>query len=292
MTTRLSPLAAPVLALLVSLPATTRAKEPCAPVPIFSTFPGARLDSCERSRFASVGISQWRDLEKRGGGVEHFKKEGESWYSIEILPKDANGRKPGKLEIQRNFENAVRAAKGTVLYIDQGGGSLFFRMVRDDGEWWGETGCGGGDAVSCNSILNRVVRVAAMEQSVVVKADQIAAGMAEDGKVAFYGLYFDTDQSVLKPESAPSLAEMARWLKDNPSAKVFIVGHTDMVGAVPHNLALSRDRAGAVVAALVKQHGIAADRLEPQGVGPFSPVRNNAGEAGRTRNRRVEMVLR
>jgi outer membrane protein OmpA-like peptidoglycan-associated protein len=292
MTTRLSPIAAPVLALLAALPAATRAKEPCAPVPIFSTFPGAKLDSCERSRFATVDIMRWKDLEKRGGGVDHLKKEGESWYSIELLPKDANGRKPGKVEIQRNFENAVLAAKGTILYVNQGGGRLFFRMVRDDGEWWGEAGCGGGDAVSCNSILNRVVRVAAMEQSVVVKADQIAAGMAEDGKVAFYGLYFDTDQSVLKPESAPSLAEMARWLKDNPSAKVFIVGHTDMVGAVPHNLALSRDRAGAVVAALVKQHGIAADRLEPQGVGPFSPVRNNAGEAGRTRNRRVEMVLR
>jgi hypothetical protein len=48
----------------------------------------------------------------------------------------------------------------------------------------------------------------------------------------------------------------------------------------------------AVVAALVKTHRIAADRLEVQGVGPFSPVRSNAGEAGRTRNRRVELVLR
>ena len=292
MTTSRSPIAAPLLALLVALPAAALAKEPCAPVPIFSAYPGAKLDVCDRSRFAAIDIMQWKDLAKRGGGVDRFKKEGESWHSIEMLPKDANGRKPGKLEIQRNFENAVRAAKGTVLYIDEGGGRLFFRMVRDDGEWWGESGCGGGDAVTCNSILNRVVRVAAMEQSVVVKADQIAAGMAEDGKVAFYGLYFDTDQSVLKPESAPSLAEMARWLKDNPSAKVFIVGHTDMVGAVAHNLALSRDRAGAVVTALVKQHGIAADRLEPQGVGPFTPVRNNAGEAGRTKNRRVELVLR
>ncbi len=209
-----------------------------------------------------------------------------------MLPRGADGKKPGKLEVRRNFENAVLAAKGTVLYVDEGGGRISFRLVRDDGEWWGNSGCGGSTGDQCNSIFNRVVRVAALQQSVVVKAGQIAAGMAEEGRVAFYGLYFDTDSAVLKAESAPSLAEMARWLGQNPTARVFIVGHTDMVGNVPHNLQLSRDRAGAVVAALVKTHGIAADRLEAQGVGPFSPVRNNSGEAGRTRNRRVELVLR
>lgn len=268
------------------------AKEPCEPVPLFSTFPGARLDACERATFASVDLARWRDPVRRKGGVEHFKMEGESWYSIEILPKGPDGKKPGKLEIQRNFENAVLAAKGTVLYLETGGGLVSFTLVRDDGEWWGQSGCGGSTGDQCNSIYNRVVRVAALEQSVVVKADQIAAGMAAEGKVAFYGLYFDTDSAALKAESAPSLAEMARWLQENPAAKVFIVGHTDLVGSVPHNLQLSRDRAGAVVAALVKGHGIAADRLEAQGVGPFSPVRTNAGEAGRTRNRRVELVLR
>lgn len=279
-----------LLPLLLAAPAV--AKEPCEPVPLFSPFPGARLDVCERARFASVDLARWRDQARRKGGVEHFKMEGESWYSIEVLPKGPDGKKPGTLEVQRNYENAILAAKGTVLYMEPGGGLISFRMVRDDGEWWGQSGCGGSTGAQCNSIYHRVVRVAAMEQTVVVKADQIAAGMAAEGKVAFYGLYFDTDSAALKAESDPSLAEMARWLQENPAARVFIVGHTDMVGSVPHNLQLSRDRAGAVVAALVKTHRIAADRLEAQGVGPFCPVRSNTGEAGRTKNRRVELVLR
>ena len=267
------------------------AKEPCEPVPFFSAFPGAELEKCEKARFAALDLQRWRDQEKRRGGVERFKVEGETWTSIERLAKGPDGRKPGKLEVRRNFENAVLAAKGAILYVEEGGGRIFFRLSREDGEWWGEAGCGGSTGDQCNSLLKRAVRVAAMEQAVVVKADQIASAMAEEGKVAFYGLYFDTDSAVLKAESAPSLAEMARWLGENPAARVFIVGHTDMVGAVPHNLQLSRDRAAAVVRALVEQHGVAPGRLEAQGVGPFSPVRSNAGEAGRTRNRRVEMVL-
>ena len=55
---------------------------------------------------------------------------------------------------------------------------------------------------------------------------------------------------------------------------------------------MSRNRAAVVVDVLVKQYGIAADRLGAQGVGPYAPVASNAAEAGRAKNRRVEMVLR
>ena len=100
------------------------------------------------------------------------------------------------------------------------------------------------------------------------------------------------DQATLKAESAPTITEMAKWLKANASAKVFIVGHTDMQGAVERNQKLSRDRASAVIAALTKDHEIKADRLAADGVGPLAPVASNTDEAGRAKNRRVEMVLR
>lgn len=277
--------------LITALAGAADAKD-CEPVPLFGPFPGAEVDRCEKAQFAALDMQRWKDLENRRGGVERFKMEGETWTSTEKLPKGADGRKPGKLEVRRNFENAVVAAKGTILYVEEGGGRVFFKMVRDDGEWWGEAGCGGSTGDQCNTLLKRAVRVKAMEQSVVVKADQIATAMADEGKVAFYGIYFDTDKAVLKPESAPSLVEMARWLQENAAAKVFIVGHTDMVGAVPHNLQLSRERAAAVVKALIDTHGVAPARLEAQGVGPLCPVRGNGGEAGRSKNRRVEMVLR
>jgi outer membrane protein OmpA-like peptidoglycan-associated protein len=131
-----------------------------------------------------------------------------------------------------------------------------------------------------------------MEQSVVVSSEQITKAMGDEGKVVFYGIYFDTDKATLKTESTPTLAEMAKWLKTNASAKVFIVGHTDMQGPVERNQKLSRDRAASVIAALTKDHDIKADRLDAEGVGPLAPVASNAGEAGRAKNRRVEMVLR
>jgi outer membrane protein OmpA-like peptidoglycan-associated protein len=61
------------------------------------------------------------------------------------------------------------------------------------------------------------------------------------------------------------------------------------VGSVETNMALSGARAGAVVKALV-QHGIEARRLAPHGAGPYAPVASNAADAGRARNRRVELV--
>jgi len=84
---------------------------------------------------------------------------------------------------------------------------------------------------------------------------------------------------------------MAKMLKQEPSARVYIVGHTDDTGALSHNLKLSRDRAGAVVKALVAQYGISSNRLVAEGVASFAPVASNASDQGRALNRRVEMVL-
>jgi outer membrane protein OmpA-like peptidoglycan-associated protein len=140
--------------------------------------------------------------------------------------------------------------------------------------------------------MHKIVRVAGMEQSVVVSSEQIARAMGTEGKVVFYGIYFDTDKATLKAESTPTLAEMAKWLKTNASANVFIVGHTDMQGPIERNQKLSRDRAAAVIAALSRDHDIKAERLGAEGVGPLAPVANNTDDAGRAKNRRVEMVLR
>jgi outer membrane protein OmpA-like peptidoglycan-associated protein len=85
---------------------------------------------------------------------------------------------------------------------------------------------------------------------------------------------------------------MAKFLKANAGTRVFIVGHTDMQGGLERNQKLSQERAASVVAALAGSHGIAKDRMTPDGVGPLAPVAANDAEAGRAKNRRVEMVLR
>lgn len=136
-----------------------------------------------------------------------------------------------------------------------------------------------------------VVELGAMSDK-MVDAAKMAKGLADAGHIALYGVYFDTDKAVLKPESAPTLAEIAKLLKDNPSLKsVYIVGHTDSQGAYDHNMTLSRQRAEAIVAALVSKHGVAQGRLKAAGVGFLAPVGSNATDAGRALNRRTELVL-
>jgi outer membrane protein OmpA-like peptidoglycan-associated protein len=124
----------------------------------------------------------------------------------------------------------------------------------------------------------------------MVDAAAMAKGLGERGHIALYGIYFDTDKATIKPESAPTLAEMAKLLNGQPKLSVFIVGHTDSQGAFDHNMALSRQRAEAVANALAAQYRIARGRLRTAGVGQLSPVGSNATEDGRALNRRVELV--
>jgi len=261
----------------------------CEANPVFNRFAGEVMSNCERARFKELDLWQWKKANDPKADIAPVKVEGEYWYFFNAIEKDAQGRYPGKLEVRRNFENAVRQAKGDVLYLNNT--SVHYRLRKGNDEFWGEAGCGrGGD--DCSAIMHKIVRVSAMEQSVVVSAEQIAKAMGDEGKVVFYGIYFDTDKATLKAESAPTLAQMAKWLTTNAGAKVFIVGHTDMQGALERNQKLSRDRAAAVIAALVTEHGIKGDRLVADGVGPLAPVASNASETGRAKNRRVEMVLR
>lgn len=127
--------------------------------------------------------------------------------------------------------------------------------------------------------------------NVTASQQQMQAGLKAEGKVAVYGLYFDTGKADVKPESKPQLEEMAKLLKADAGLRVFIVGHTDNQGNVDDNLTLSRRRAEAVVAALGSQHGIDTKRLSARGVANFAPVASNAEEAGRAKNRRVELVV-
>jgi outer membrane protein OmpA-like peptidoglycan-associated protein len=125
---------------------------------------------------------------------------------------------------------------------------------------------------------------------VTVDANALAKGLQAEGKVALYGIYFDTGKAALKPESQPQLHEIGRLLRAQPALKVHVVGHTDNQGALDANLALSKARAQAVVDALVKGQKLDAKRLSPAGAASYAPVASNADEAGRSRNRRVEIV--
>jgi outer membrane protein OmpA-like peptidoglycan-associated protein len=126
---------------------------------------------------------------------------------------------------------------------------------------------------------------------VTVNADALQTGLKADGKIALYGIYFDTGKAEVKPESKAQLDEIAKLLKVQPALKVFLVGHTDNQGTLDANQALSQQRAQAVADALAKGYQIDARRFMARGVASLAPVASNAEEAGRARNRRVELVL-
>jgi OOP family OmpA-OmpF porin len=139
----------------------------------------------------------------------------------------------------------------------------------------------------------QIVEGKPMETGKVVaslKADDMARAIASEGKVAVYGVYFDTDKTAVKPESKNALGEMAKLLQQDKNLKVHIVGHTDNQGAEAHNLTLSQQRAESVVATLVANYKIDAKRLSAKGVGSYAPVASNDDERGREKNRRVELV--
>jgi outer membrane protein OmpA-like peptidoglycan-associated protein len=135
-----------------------------------------------------------------------------------------------------------------------------------------------------------VITPKAMENKMVMSAEDMSKSLKDLGKVLLYGIYFDTDKDVLKPESAPTLQEVSRLLQIQPALKLRVVGHTDDQGSAEHNLDLSKRRAQSVASELISKYNVAAERLDSFGCGLYAPVASNKTEEGRTKNRRVELL--
>jgi outer membrane protein OmpA-like peptidoglycan-associated protein len=108
--------------------------------------------------------------------------------------------------------------------------------------------------------------------------------------VVLRNIFFDVNASVLKPESDVEVQKLVQFLKNNPTAKIEIGGHTDNTGSASANQLLSESRAKAVYEALVKA-GIEASRLNFKGYGSGKPVADNTSEEGRSKNRRTEVLI-
>jgi OmpA-OmpF porin, OOP family len=149
----------------------------------------------------------------------------------------------------------------------------------------------------CRSLIGRTIAIVdlvetkAREQKMVtVQASEMEKAIASSGRIALYGIYFDFNKADVKPESDPTLAEIAKLLKQSSGMKLLVVGHTDNVGTFPFNMELSQRRAAAVVTALGTRYGVVKERLTPVGVSFASPVATNKTDEGRAKNRRVELV--
>lgn len=246
----------------------------CADHPLFPTrMPNYQISACETKEFASYAFRLGPGKKQSVEGKFTFLT-----YRVEDRKDDQSG-----LAVTRNYENAFKKVGGSVRGTDAQRWVTLSAVV-DGREVWVEAEKGNG------TIWLRVVEKQAMEQHVVADAASFANDIRSTGHVAVYGIYFETAKATVKPESTPALEEVAKLLAADPSLTLWVVGHTDSVGAVDANMKLAQARADAVVAALTTAHGVAPARLKGYGVGPLAPVAGNASEEGRAKNRRVELV--
>ncbi len=102
-------------------------------------------------------------------------------------------------------------------------------------------------------------------------------------------IFFATGSAEVDSASIPTFLRIATVLAANPGWQVLLVGHTDSIGDAAANLALSRRRAEAARAILLRDYHIPATRLTADGRGEREPLEDNATEQGRARNRRVDL---
>jgi outer membrane protein OmpA-like peptidoglycan-associated protein len=248
-------------------------QEGCSDHPLLTRMSDFYIVSCKKEVFAGYKFITDEGYVTVEG--HHFFLE--YWIQDGVEP-------PGFDQIRRNFINALRQIGGELLYEEYYSATV--KVVSEGREVWIEV------APRAGAYNLTIIEKEEMVQEVVADAAALKSGIDRTGHVAVYGIYFDTDKAVVKPESEAALVQIAKLLTDDPDLNVYVVGHTDMTGGLDHNMDLSRARAEAVIEVLVSKRGIARDRLAPGGVGPLAPVASNDTDAGRALNRRVELVKR
>jgi len=223
-----------------------------------------------------------------------------------IVYADPKGR--STLEVFRNHQAALAQGKFTTLFACESAATCgdagrlatarstygqsplrYLLARRDDGVLVSLVVYPAGPDTTTEATI---VEPKAMEQTItVVDASGIGRDVQASGRAVLYAIQFDTGKSTIRPESQPQIAELARYLA-RAKLPVLVVGHTDNAGELGFNQKLSQARAAAVVAALGQEPGVNRAALTPLGVGMAAPVATNANEAGRARNRRVEIVAR
>ena len=268
-------LTAPALPVHAAPPNPNADASNCSDHPLFTRMLNTHIVSCRTVGFDSAKFKTGKATEVAVEG-----KRFEIKYQI-----NPGSEYQGPLAVIRNHQQAITKIGGTVLYEDPR--YTWLKIEKDGKEIWAQVDTAWGKGYMLN-----IIEKQAMAQEVVASAELFRTGLNTTGHVEVPGIFFDTGKSELKSESQAAIAEIAKLLAGDPALKVHVVGHTDNVASLDLNLKLSQARAQAVVQALVAKHGVAADRLSGQGVGPLAPVAGNSTEEGRAKNRRVELVKR
>jgi outer membrane protein OmpA-like peptidoglycan-associated protein len=284
---------------LVSVPAGAEWNEPhvegTKPHAFMKLYPQARVSEYSQRDFDGVELVVGY---KRGADdpvVQETIEGRVTQYKYEHKPQTS------PLEIVRNYENVLKP-QGFVTVVagretqfpgvptGLNGAFGAFRLDRNGtpAAWVNVSAYQGQGPEDPFSDVT-IVEIKAMEQKLEANAGSMLQDLQRSGRVAVYGITFDTGKSTIKPDSDKVLGEVLKLVQQNPTLKLRIEGHTDNVGGAAANRKLSEDRAQAVRNWLV-QKGVRAANLSAAGFGDAKPVADNGSEDGRSRNRRVELV--
>ncbi len=275
------------------------------PFPFFKVPDGLVNDYDEKD--SNIGFDRHYFL----AGDKMVAVEGKLYNNSMSLTNPDSDRKYSEIEFHRNYENAILALGGkkisttqfTRKIVDEAGGlavvNKYWRSVpptsgyehysylirTPDKEYWIHIATG---AVPVHGYVT-VLEKEGMKQSLgFLDASAMKKALDAAGHVALY-INFDIDKATLRPDSQAVMDEINKLLTANADLKLSIEGHTDSTGSADHNRQLSTSRARSVLGALVGL-GIDPARLSSKGFGPDKPISDNTTEAGRAKNRRVELV--
>ncbi len=265
----------------------------------------------------SLDVSNDREFDEFSffNGKEMVTVEGKKYAKRYGLKKGAVAA--SELQVTRNYANAAKAAGGEVLYegtakvaglkgkpanriavlkLINGGKEIWIEVIPGNNVYWL-------NAIEKGEMKQDVAKTEAKPETPKAEAKpeppkeepkeditkrDLAKEIKSQGYTTIY-VNFDVDKATIRPESQPVIDHVSQMLKDNPDLNLTVAGHTDSSGTWAHNKTLSENRAKAVLQALVSK-GIAADRLASVGYGQDKPVADNATEAGKAKNRRVELI--
>ncbi len=249
----------------------------CKDHPLFNRMGGFSIFECKK-RFDQLPIK----LDNDPKSTKNLTPEGDLTSLAYIFKKSADlPTPPSDLQVMRNYQNAARQKGGEVLVDKPGytalkfareGGGTVYALIRSGA---------GGYRLSVD-----VLEEKAMTQEIT--ANLMWDTLMKDGFIALQ-INFDTNKAIIKPESMPIVKQIAGLMKNQPTLKISIEGHTDNQGTAATNKTLSMERAKAMVAAVTAE-GITTSRLSSAGWGQERPVADNRTEDGRAKNRRVELV--
>jgi outer membrane protein OmpA-like peptidoglycan-associated protein len=262
-----------LIGFLVLLMATTAAHGP-KDHPVIKPIPGFVLDDSKSENFSSYTFR----IEEKDQWIEKSVK-GKYWFIYYEYQKE--DKEYSKLEIIENYKQAAQEKGGKIL--SENDTKLDFTVPKSDGGTiWAHL------HTWPNSYELYIIEEKGFAKKLFFGADEMKKQLDSAGRVAIYGIYFDFDKSNLKSGSEKMLIEIVKLMKNHPSLRIEIQGHTDSTGTKEYNLKLSDRRARTVKSFLIL-YGIDPARMTTGGYGLSQPLASNETEEGRALNRRVEL---